>query len=140
MLVAQDLKLDVAWPREVLLDVHITVAEGRERLGPGELEGAAKIIGVFGDAHSLPAPAGGGLDDHRKADTTRVGEGFVDIIYGPRRPRYNRDADRAHRLARLGLVAHHANLVRDEARDVEVRFARRRRADAHVVVRKAHVE
>ena len=36
--VAQDLELDMPRPREVLLDVHVAIAERGQRLGSGQLE------------------------------------------------------------------------------------------------------
>ena len=45
-LVAEDLELDVARPREVLLDVDVAVAERGERLGARELERPREIVGV----------------------------------------------------------------------------------------------
>ena len=44
--VAQDLELDVARAREVLLDVDLAVAERRQRLGARELERARELVGV----------------------------------------------------------------------------------------------
>ena len=131
------------------------------------------------DAHSLSAAARRRLDDHRKADLLRELERFVDVLHRTGRSRHDRHADGGHRLARRGLVAHHANLVAgrpderdvrrdadvgelgvlgekavagmdrvgagdlgggDDARNVEIRLARRRRADADVVVGEAHVQ
>jgi hypothetical protein len=177
--VAQDLELDVPRAREVLLDVHVAVAEGAQRLGARELERPREVVHVLGDAHALATAAGGRLDDHGKADLLRELERLVRVLHGARRPRHDRHAHRRHRLARGGLVAHHADLLRrgaderdvgrgagfrelrvlgqeavarvdrvgagdlggrDDARDAQVRVARRRGADAHVVVGEAHVQ
>src|SRR5690606_11037322 len=77
--VAEDLELDVARPLEVLLDVDRAVAERAERLGAGELEAAREIVGVARDAHALPAPAVGGLDDDGEAHLLGVAERLVDV-------------------------------------------------------------
>ena len=72
IVVAHDLDLDVARLLEVLLDVHRAVAEGRQRFVLGQPEELGELLGVVRDPHALPAAAGGGLDDDRKADL--VGE------------------------------------------------------------------
>jgi hypothetical protein len=84
VLVAEYLELDVARPREIFLHVHVAAAEGGERFGARQLERAGEVVGIPGDAHPLPAAAGGGLDDHRKADVPRERERLV------RRPRSGR--------------------------------------------------
>src|SRR5262249_42538143 len=68
ILVAEDLKFDVSRPRQILLDVHVAVAERGQCLRPRELERARKIIGIPRDAHAFAAAAGGRLDNDGKAD------------------------------------------------------------------------
>ena len=110
--VAEDLELDVPRAFEVFLDVHIAVAEGRERFGAGELKGPGEIVSVARDAHPLPAPARGGLDDDREAGLHRERQRLVHVVDRPRGPRNDRHAAVGHRLSCRGLVAHHADLVR----------------------------
>jgi hypothetical protein len=179
VLVADDLEFDVPWPGEILLDVHVAVAERRQRLGPRKLEGPREIVRVSGDAHALAAAAGRGLDDHGKADLLGEDERFVNVVDGTGRARNDRHADGGHGFPRRRLVTHHADLIGrgsdegdlrrradigefrvlgqesvagmdrvgagdlgrgDQARNVEVRFARRRGPDADVVVGEAHVQ
>ena len=70
--VGEDLDLDVARPRQVLLDQHVIVGER----GLGLALGAGQRLGEFGHildhAHALAAAAGRRLDQHRKADARRL--------------------------------------------------------------------
>ena len=73
--VAQHLDLDVAGPGEVLLDVDVAVAEGRERLVLGQGEELGELLLVVRDPHPLAAAARGGLDDDRETDPARPPRG-----------------------------------------------------------------
>ena len=68
---AEDLHLDVAYPREVALDQHRAVAEHPlgERAHLVVLGAQGGL--VVGDGHAHAAAAGGGLDHHRVADRRR---------------------------------------------------------------------
>ena len=179
-LVAHDLELDVARPREILLDVHVAVAERRQRLGARELERALELVGVLRDAHALAAAARRRLDDDGKADLLREaraprprprpGPGVPGMIGTPTAVIALRAAALSpmtricsavgpmnamlvavHDLGELRVLGEKAVAGMDgvgagdlgggdEARDLEVGVARRRGADADVVVGEADVQ
>src|SRR5207344_960873 len=60
--VAEHLDLDVASPRDRLLDVEAPVAERSERLGGRGLERALELAAVVDQAHALAAAARGRLE------------------------------------------------------------------------------
>src|SRR3982750_4205079 len=66
--VPHDLNLDVAWPRQILLDVDLARAERRERLLLGEGERLAELVRIVRDPHAFPAAPRGRLDDGRESD------------------------------------------------------------------------
>ena len=68
MLIAQHLNFDVARVLDELFDEAAIVAKRRLGFGARELEPFLGFLGVVGDAHSLAAATGGGLDHHRIAD------------------------------------------------------------------------
>ena len=78
--VAHHLDLDVARVLQVLLDVDRAVAERRQRLVLGQAEELGELLGVLRDAHALPAAAGRGLDDDRKADLLGEGQRLVRVL------------------------------------------------------------
>src|SRR5215210_4163282 len=66
--VTHDLKFDVPWPGEILLDINLAIPERGQSLRPCELERPGKILRVSGNPHSLPATSGGCLADYRESD------------------------------------------------------------------------
>ena len=66
--VGEDLHLDVAGPRKVLLQVDLGPAEIRLRLALGRLHGLGDFIGPVDDLHPPAAAAEGGLDGHGPAE------------------------------------------------------------------------
>src|SRR5436190_22882354 len=81
--VAEDLKLDVARVCEIFLNIDVAIPEGAERLRARELKRPAEVVGVLGDAHSLPATASRGLDDDGKADLRRERQRFIYVLDRP---------------------------------------------------------
>src|SRR5947207_11028441 len=65
--VRQDLDLDVSWPLEVLLEVHLSGAERLEGFARGRFERAVQLRLLAHESHALPSPAGHGLQQHRIA-------------------------------------------------------------------------
>ena len=121
VLVAEDLEFNVTRAREILLDVHLAVAERRQRLRTRELERAREIVLVLRDAHPLPATAGRRLDDDREADLARETDRFLRILHRSRRSRDDRHADVGHCLTSGGLVAHDPNLLGRRTDEGDVR-------------------
>ena len=77
--VADDLDLDVTGALEEPLREDRVVAEAREGLGPGALEGLGQILGSAHPPDAAPAPTGSGLYHEREAEPiglrARLGEG-----------------------------------------------------------------
>src|SRR2546422_1025205 len=71
VLVRDDLDLDVARPLHVALDVHVSIAEGGERLRRGGAVHLRELLLLPDDLHPAPAASRGRLEDHRKADLLR---------------------------------------------------------------------
>jgi hypothetical protein len=108
--VAEHLDLDVARPDDRALEVHGVVAERAAGLALGAVERGGELGRALHQAHALAAAAGRGLDHHREADLVgrsqrgrSVGEA---LAVGAVVARHHRRAGGAHRLPRLGLVAH----------------------------------
>ena len=72
MAVGEDLDLDMARPRQVLLDQHVIVGEGGLGLALGAGQRVGEFVGALDHPHALAAAAGRGLDQHRKADARRL--------------------------------------------------------------------
>ena len=104
--IAEDLELDVARALEVLLEIHLGVAERLLGLVARGFVRAGELALVAGDAHSPPAAAGRGLQDDGVTGLLRECQGLVDRVDRPRRARHRRDAGRGHRPPRERLVAH----------------------------------
>ena len=66
--VGEDLDLDVARPRQVLLDQHVVVGERGLGLALGAGQGVGELRRLLDHAHALAAAAGRGLDQHGEAD------------------------------------------------------------------------
>ena len=71
MLVAEELHLDVARPRQPSLEVHRGVAERRIGFRSRSAHGAGQIRRIDDGAHALAAAARHGLDEQRIADRAR---------------------------------------------------------------------
>ncbi len=71
VLVADDLHLDVARPREVALDVDLVAAEERLRLALGAVHGRLHLVGCAHHLHAAPAAAERGLDRQRDSRARR---------------------------------------------------------------------
>ncbi len=67
VLVADDLHLDVARPREVALDVDLVATEERLRLALGAVHRLLHLVGAVHHLHAAAAAAERGLDRHRLA-------------------------------------------------------------------------
>src|SRR5580693_4822921 len=63
--IAENLHLDMARAREVLLDEDAPVAERRLRLAGGRFERGIERAGIVDDAHPAPSATGGSLDQNR---------------------------------------------------------------------------
>ena len=64
----------------------------------------------------FPPPPAAALMMTGKPIVLRELERLVDVFDRTRRARHDRHADRGHRLARRGLVAHHADLLAPSVR------------------------
>ena len=71
VLIAQHLKLDVAWRANVLFDVDIRHRESGSGLGLRLPQQSRQFVRPMDDAHAAPAPAGRSFDDHRVANLAR---------------------------------------------------------------------
>ena len=76
VLVGEHLDLDMARRLDVALDEDAIVAEGGARLGAGEAPALGDFRLAAGDAHTLTAAAGRGLDHRRQADLAGDGDRF----------------------------------------------------------------
>jgi hypothetical protein len=90
--VAEDLELDVPRAREVLLDVHVAVAERRERLERASWNERTKSSGSLATRIPFPPPPAAGLDDHREADLLGERERLVRVLHRPGRAGHDRHA------------------------------------------------
>ena len=104
--VREDLDLDVARLRDVLLDVHGAVAEGGLGLAAGLAHGGGKDSGIVHDADALAAAPCRRLDHDRQAHGPRDLCGGVGVGHHSRGARRDRHAGGGHGGARHGLVAH----------------------------------
>src|SRR5262245_51716404 len=68
VMVSDDLELDVPRALEVVLDVHIAVAEGGFCFSLRGPQGMSQLASVADNAHAATSPTGDGLDDDRKPD------------------------------------------------------------------------
>ncbi len=75
--VGQNLDLDVPCARDVRLDEHPGVPEGRGRLPAGGRDSLAKLGGNRHDPHALAAPARGGLHEYRHRKIIGNGQGVA---------------------------------------------------------------
>jgi len=72
MAVGKNLDFEVASPRHVFFDQHAIVAEGACCLPLRRGEGRRELRRAGDDPHAPAPAAGGGLDQHRKADPLRL--------------------------------------------------------------------
>ena len=71
VVVRQDLDLDVSRQLDVFFEIHAGIFESLFRFHRGCLQARLEGNVVAGDAHSFPAAAGRGLDQHRISDPGR---------------------------------------------------------------------
>src|SRR5262245_55528016 len=91
--ITEHLNLDVSRIRQVLLDVHAGVTEGRFGFRLRQADGTLELLLVLGDAHAAAATAGHRLDDHGITDLARDAHGIL--------RRFEQVAARSHRHAGL---------------------------------------
>ena len=115
VLVGDDLDLDVARPLDVALDVHVAVSEGGQRLRRSGAVHLRQLLPLADDLHPPPAPAGGGLEDHREADLLREAGQVALVAHHPVRSGQLGQACLAHGLLGADLVAHHPDHLRTRA-------------------------
>ncbi len=113
VVVGQHLKLDVTRPLQKLLHVHLVVAEGRARLGPGDADGVEQRCLAVHHAHAASAAAARGLDDHRIADVAGDAQIFLGFVAQRAvRARHAWHAVTLHHADRRYFVAHGADGLR----------------------------
>ena len=80
--VAGELHFEMARVEDELLEQHRAVAEGGLRLRFGRRKRRLEFLCVVHPAHAAAAAAGGGLDQHRKADFSRLARerGFALVV------------------------------------------------------------
>jgi hypothetical protein len=108
--IGQDLEFDMPRPLQEFLHVDLVVAEGRERLGLGDIDGIEQRGFGVHDAHAASAATAGGLDDHGVADI--AGDAQIFLCFRPQRPigaGHARHTMALHDTYRGDLVAHHAD-------------------------------
>jgi hypothetical protein len=105
--IGQDLDLDVPWILEVALDVDRRVGEVGLALAARGLVSALGLVRTADDAQPLPAATRGCLDRDRPTELFAEQVHRLDGVDRVGRAGNDRDAGRAHRLARRGLRAHH---------------------------------
>ncbi len=81
--VRHHLEFDVVGVEDQFFEVAGAVAEDRLRLVAGGPVLVEELAFVDGGPHSLPTPAGGGLDHDGKAKLTRHREGFLFTAHHP---------------------------------------------------------
>ena len=106
MLVAEELELDVARPRDVLLQIERGVTERGAGLGLRDAEPRPELLLLPGDAHAAPAAAGRRLHDDREVDLAGDLERLVHGIERAVASRHHGQSGGDHGASRLGLVAH----------------------------------
>ena len=104
--VAEQLDLDVARRRQVLLEVDRRVAEGTLGFGARDQDRVGEVLRVARDAHAAPPAARGRLDDDRVADLLGDAERLLLVAHRTVGARDHRHARRLHRVLGDGLVAH----------------------------------
>ena len=67
-------------PRQILLDVHVTVSERRQRLVLRERERARELLRLLRHPHSLAAAARRGLDDDRESDRLDELQRLIEVL------------------------------------------------------------
>ena len=80
VVVAQHLEFDMARLLEELLHVHLAIAEGRQGLRAGDIDGAVQRGVGVDHAHAATAAAAGSLDDDRVADFLGDADIFFRIV------------------------------------------------------------
>src|SRR5262249_61086055 len=96
VLVAENLKLDMPWRLDVLLEIDVAHAEGRLGFPLRGLERERQLAARADDAHAAAAAAGGRLDDHRISDFLGHLQRLVLALDRPVAAGKNRDAGLLH--------------------------------------------
>jgi hypothetical protein len=109
LVIPEHLHFNVAGPLDHPFDVQSPVAERRQRLAAGGLNGAVQLVSERREAHAFPTAAGGGLDERRKPDTLgRAADPGVGLIRG-HFAGDDRNAGVFHQPPRVDLRAHSGN-------------------------------
>src|SRR3954451_9857707 len=74
VLIAEQLDLDVARPRQIALENKPVIAKSSSRLASSTSHRLVEILRALEDVHALAATAGAGLDEHRKPDPARLAQ------------------------------------------------------------------
>src|SRR5262245_36810955 len=104
VMIPDDLELDVAGTFQILLDVHVTVAESRLGLALRGPQGVRQLAGGADNPHTAPSPSGHGLYNHRVTDILDDLECVLFIGDRAIAARQHRYAGLLHRLLRPCLV------------------------------------
>ena len=108
VLVREDLDLDVARPRDRLLDVDARVAERRQRLALRRRQRRLELLGALDEPHALAAAAGGSFQHDGVADLLRIPFRLLLAAFGNRllQPGDDGNARFARLSPRARLLAH----------------------------------
>ena len=128
--VGEHLHLDVPGLRDVALEEHRIVAEGRRRLALRPREGGIEVPGPLHRPHAAPAAARGGLEQHRPTDGFRFAPQPFGRLVRSVVARYERHPGPGHEPLRLALRPHRPDRSRrgadedDPARRARLREVR----------------
>ena len=103
--VAQNLHFDMARAAHQLFQIHLVVAEGRQRFAARDVELFRQLRFGFDHAHAAPATAPTGFQHQRVADCCGQRLGLFNFARQRAGGRHHRHAGRHRRLARRHLVA-----------------------------------
>ena len=119
VLVADQLDLDVAWPGEVALDVHLVAAEEALRFALGAGHGVVDLVGGLDDLHPATAAAERRLDADRPAELLAEGADLVGALGELGRAGHDRYVAADRRLTARHLVAHLVHRARRRADELD---------------------
>src|SRR5204862_3831452 len=112
VLIAENLKLDVARRLDVLFDVHVRHAKRRLGFALRRLERVRQLSRVADDTHAAAAASGGRLDDYRIADVLGDFERLLLALDRTVAAGQNRHAGLAHDAPRPRFVSHQPDHLR----------------------------